>query len=666
MLDRLGPMSSYTAQLIENAFEEEQHAYAIEALEIAYRQGLHPTRDLFLALLAIVVAAPDQQRIHRRPDKRDERRLDRVRRLDRYELRDIDRTTTTAAICLLNQLVEAAPRAVRSFLPPFDQSDGQEDASRQAGERNWLRGYDGHEGRSDPDDSRSTGSSINANQLIRLAGRMLDCHNVWQLLSLDPVREDEMLGATKRQGAKQRTSRRHLDASREGDEDNEEAARTAAKFDRPGTWIILSALLQLWRRERHNVGNKGHAGSLWDLHLVRQFARIKRKSTEQSPITDVGHAFGLVRASLMPIPPRQERDGKGSHRSIDDARRVKCGAGTLLLTELLHLTEDQLLDRQAVERGTADTIEAADFFSVNVLFGMEVRTQTTFVMAAIRFLEIDRAEADATGWDAKMKDLLVKCTSSAALPNGERGLLEAIHKSAAWLTHKADWSDGESDDLAKYTNGVPAALQEQVLQWLSHKSWQLFERETPGRRKVSATKRKRNDDSDADDEHLALLRLDGLLIAGHIRLRTIDRIVIRARVQLGILETVRFLTISSAPGTTTALRTLHGDLQRLASRMSKEHEANVNADILAVRCCFHGMQTTYKSEIDGLGDRRGETVKQMTEWSYIVRRLERYIEVLEADLYLLRCFKDKLEEQEPAADSRPSSDSEMSEVEEVL
>lgn len=669
--DLLGPISRHIAQIAENAFEEDQPEYAIESLKIAFQMGMYPTRDLFFATLAIILSSPDLKRNLSIVDKR-KKDAEKTKRYKNFQLKDIERQTIVSAIELVNDLVQTCPNAVRRYLPPsyrgYERIDkaingdganaddtkidgtNADEIEWQKEKRNWLSRSANSEGPSSPENSRANSRNrspaVIRNPIIALAVQMLECKDVFTLLALNPFEMQEASKGVQRVGRSQ--------VYREGDGCEAADAREAElriKYDRPGTWILLSILCSFWEQDLEICENAGRVGGklIQTPHLSYQV--LSRNWKEPTTIrsirynagisTSLGDALDLIKVGLLPSADSI------SSRKEKNARDSKSVASCNLLRLLEKIAANGLIDKQTLIRGMRSVMERIDVYAIERLSetNLLVSETTLFARSAMRHLSSWQDEELSLPWDDEIEDILSDCIKDDALAPHHAFL--RLFREGIWLLHKVDWAEEEGIEIWRLTKSLRDDQHGGISGFLSQDTWQLH----PTSKTHESRPKKRNSskiDSTMETEN----RMQSFSIASEIRRRIVDQIVIQTQLQRAILECFQQYLVKPYPN--------HPNLNVISTKAVALLARNIESDSRVIGKCLKGMQDTYKQILEGEvlrgeDNNQGESKKRrriaenneerivlssaisaekslqfIVEWTQIEKKMKRYIMILEA------------------------------------
>lgn len=615
-IDLLGPVSRNNAQIVENAFEEEQPGYAIESLKISFQLGMYPTRDLFLAILAIILSSDDlslpfsSTSIRTKKRRKNQRASleknggseNSVRKYQRFDWQDIERSTIVSAIDLIDDLVQTAPNAIKRYLPPFPEAGGKSEEQKspscsgilnqeleiewQKEERNWLRRMLYIDGRSSPEDSRVSSRnrtpSMIENPIIRLAAKMLDCNTIFDLLALDP---EDMTSEKMNAGTNHSFTRRNK-ISREGDDEEQADAQDAEllkKYDRPGTWILLKHLTSLWSAELESIqaGEGVKSKKALSSHLALQVlsirsaeesnSRMRGKGSDGSTNTELGHALDLIKVGLIP-----SFDKKALSKNEEISRRTKCFAAGTLLELFIQLGVLGGFDTQSLIRGMSSNMERFDSFAFERLEEMNilVMENTFLARAAIRCLSNWPEDDAPSPWDKEMMKILNDCLELSQWNTQQREFLRWFKK-GFWLLHKVDWEYEEGLEIWRSISDLPSDQQDGVRKLLSESSWQLSKH--IGHLPKSRGRPKKHADTKLKEV---------FIIAARVKYRVIDRLVTQMQMQRAILECMERFFVPLVED--------NRGLLTVSSFAVEQQKKQTRKDVSAIRNCFTGMERSYR------------------------------------------------------------------------
>ncbi|PWN35874.1 uncharacterized protein FA14DRAFT_48512 [Meira miltonrushii] len=663
-VDLLGPISRHLAQIAENAFEEEQPEYAIESLKIAFQLGMYPTRDLFLATLAVIVSSPDlKERTSIAKQKKKE--AEKAKRYNKFLFQDIEKQTIISAIELVNDLVQSCPNAIGRYLPPFHR--GYDDKGRVIDregsdaeaiewpkeQRNWLRRSANSEGPSSPEDSRANSRNrspaVIRNSIIALALQMLECNDVFTLLALNPA---EVEDATK---GIQRTGRnRRGEMSRDGDDEEATYAREIflrEKYDRPGTWILLSILCSFWDHDLDLCNTAGRRDGIFIRapHLAKQvtgrdwreptFSRSTRGNAGFN--NDVlGDAMNLIKVGLLPSAESV------SFKKGKSARDSKSLAACNLLRLFESMARLGMVDRQALIRGMSEIMERIDAFAFEKLgdANLLVNKSTFFARSAIQHLSYWQEDNASSPWDAEAEDLLSDCIGDKSAWEPQQDSFLKMLGKGLWLSHRIDWAAEEEIQFWRLIKGTPDYQPDTINGFLLQNTWQLH------RCKTQIHPKKRNS-SKTDPAKETENRMQSFAIASEIRRKTVDRMITYIQLQRAIIECFQQYFVKLYPDRAYLSQILAKAVALLAQ--------NIESDSKVVEKCLKGMQKTYKQILEGEvlqgdnsdhvenkkrrrpdndteGEARASTVSSeksfqfVAGWTQVEKKIKRYLFILEA------------------------------------
>lgn len=669
-VDLLVPISRHIAQIAENAFEEEQPEYAIESLKIAFQMGMYPTRDLFLATLAVIVSSPDlKERATIAQQKKKE--AEKTKRYNKFLFKDIEKQTIISAIELVNDLVQACPNVIGRYLPPFHRAyddkgkvidkegSNAESIEWQKEQRNWLRRSANSEGPSSPEDSRANSRNrspaVVRNPFIALPLQMLECNDVFTLLALNPAEIEDATKGIQRIGRNKRGQ-----MSRDGDDDEEAAdAREVYlrdKYDRPGTWILLSILCSFWDLDLNLSKKAGRRGSIFNRtpHLSKQVAGRDWKVPLASRPTRgnaafnnnvLGEAMDLIKVGLLPNVEH------ASLKKEKNARDSKSLAACNLLRLFESMATLEMIDRQALMRAMTSVMERIDAFTFEKLANANllVNETTFFARSAIQHLSHWQEEDASSPWDAETKDLLSDCKEENVWDHQQKEFLHFFGK-GLWLLHRTDWTAEEEIQFWRLTKSSTDKQPDAINGFLMQDTWQLHPSKTRGHPKKRIS-------SKTDRTQETENRMQSFTIASEIRRRAVDRMVTHIQLQQAILECLHQSFVKLHPD--------RANLNQIWAKAVTILAQNIESNSKMVEKCLKGMQDTYKQILEGdilQGENsdQGESRKRrrtadndeeeplaatvspekslqfVVRWTQVEEKIERYLSILEAAAFSIK------------------------------
>lgn len=653
-IDLLGPISHHIAQIAENAFEEGQPDYAIDSLRLVFQSGLYPSRDLFLAILAVIASEPvlGSNSIGKRFNKDAQSK----RGNHRFEVRKVDKQTIVSAIELVTDLVQSCPNAIRRYLPPFYREE-RDNLSRTKAldeelnheiewkkeQRNWLRKCEDDDGPSSPEDSRPNSRNrspvTNNRPIIGLATRFLECNDIFTFLALNPFEKQDIVPDGR--------SRSHFDRkglnTRDGDDEEAADARESElrnKYDRPSTWTLLNILCSFWQKDFRLCEKFGKVEGQFKQtpHLVLQVTNRNWRTPITSRgnagfITVLADALDLIKIGLLPSV------GIVSLKKERIERDIKSATVCQFLGLLEMIAADGIIDRQTLIRGVSSVMERADAYALEKMddANLLISQTTLFARSAMRHLSHWQGDDTTLPWDDEMEERIASMIKNFAWDVQQRDFLR-LFQQGSWLLNKDDWSFEEGLEVWRMLKDVPDDEHKTIYDFLSLDSWQLYLNKSYSTR----TKKRSSDNANSSEEIEDRMR--NFAITSEIRRKTIDQMVKQTQLQKAILKCFQRFFVEQYPDRAGLDFTLIKAADVLAD--------NIKSDYKVIENCLKGMQVTHQNILqDGLSKKESNDFEEsrkrrrtadgkvipakrslsfVVEWRQVEKRIKKYLMILEA------------------------------------